>query len=167
MDAAQVLEVRRALRAVGVEIWIDGGWCVDALVGRQTREHGDLDIAVGRADVGTLLECLAEHGYTLTGDDTTTEWNFVLTRAADGGSVDVHVFEFDDDGNHVYGIAYPGDSLSGMGTIDGEPVPCISPERMFQFKTAYPPAAEDVHDVRALGERFGFEVPAGYRDRER
>ncbi|WP_019929737.1 nucleotidyltransferase domain-containing protein [Nocardia sp. BMG111209] len=164
MDAAQVLEIRQALRSVGVESWIDGGWCVDALLGTQTREHEDLDIAVHRNDVGTLLERLAEIGYTYTGDESSTDWNFVLARKSDGGSVDVHVFEFDEDGNHVYGIAYPSDAFTGVGMIDGEEVPCISPERIFQFKTAYPPAHKDVRDVRALGDRYGFDLPAAYRE---
>ncbi|MQY30848.1 nucleotidyltransferase domain-containing protein [Nocardia aurantia] len=164
MDAAQVLEIRRALRSVGVPIWIDGGWCVDALLGRQTRAHADLDIAVHRRDVGTLLECLAELGYTYTGDENTTDFNFVLARKSDGGSVDVHVFEFDEDGNSIYGIAYPSDSFTGVGTIDGEEVPCIGAERMFEFKTAYPPARKDVRDVRALGERYGFDLPPDYRE---
>ncbi|WP_218125995.1 nucleotidyltransferase domain-containing protein [Sinosporangium album] len=30
------------LAAESVPNWIDGGWCVDALLGKQTREHADL-----------------------------------------------------------------------------------------------------------------------------
>jgi lincosamide nucleotidyltransferase A/C/D/E len=30
----------------GVRAWLDGGWAVDALLGRQTRLHSDLDLAV-------------------------------------------------------------------------------------------------------------------------
>lgn len=34
---------------------------------------------------------------------------------------------------------------------------------MFRFKTAYTPEDKDLEDVRALGERYGFEVPATHR----
>ncbi|WP_216914773.1 nucleotidyltransferase domain-containing protein [Nocardia noduli] len=162
MEAADVLEIWRELRAVGVEVWIDGGWCVDALLGRQTREHGDLDIAVGRADVGRLCRVLAALGYATEDGEGSTEWNFVMKRDS-GASVDIHVFEFDQDGDHVYGIAYPSDSFTGVGAIEGERVHCMTPERMFQLKTAYPPAAKDLLDVRALSARFGFDPPADYR----
>lgn len=161
VEAAEVLEVWRELRAVGIEVWIDGGWCVDALLGWQTRDHGDLDIAVRRRDVGRLRVCLAAIDYAVENGEDATEWNFVMKRG-NNGLVDVHVFEFDEDGNHVYGIDYPNDSFSGVGVIGGEQVLCINPERMFQFKTAYPPAAKDRLDVQALSERFGFNLPAGY-----
>lgn len=162
VEAADVLEIWRELRAVGVEVWIDGGWCVDALLGGQTRAHGDLDIAVGRADIGRLRRVLAALGYATEDGEDSTEWNFVMTRES-GASVDIHVFEFDEDGDHLYGIAYPSDSFSGVGVIEGERVHCITPTRMFQFKTAYPPAAKDLRDVRALSARFGFDLPADYR----
>jgi lincosamide nucleotidyltransferase A/C/D/E len=30
----------------GVDVWIAGGWGVDALIGQQTRPHNDFDIFV-------------------------------------------------------------------------------------------------------------------------
>lgn len=162
MKAAEVLKVWRELRTAGIEVWIDGGWCVDALIGWQTRKHGDLDVAIGRRDVRRLRACLGAIDYAVKNGEDSTAWNFVMMRRGGNASVDVHVFEFDEDGNHVYGIEYPNDSFSGVGVIGGEHVLCISPERMFQFKTAYPPAAKDRLDVQALSERFGFDLPAGY-----
>ena len=35
METADVLRVVGILAEVGVECWLDGGWAVDALVGRQ------------------------------------------------------------------------------------------------------------------------------------
>jgi hypothetical protein len=46
MKPEDIVELYRALDQAGVAIWIDGGWAVDAVVGRQTRSHNDLDIAV-------------------------------------------------------------------------------------------------------------------------
>ena len=47
-DVANLCEELKRLR---VEVWIDGGWAVDALLEEQTRPHGDLDIVVQEKDV--------------------------------------------------------------------------------------------------------------------
>jgi lincosamide nucleotidyltransferase A/C/D/E len=41
IEAADVVEILGWLGAVSVDVWLDGGWGVDALVGEQTREHKD------------------------------------------------------------------------------------------------------------------------------
>ena len=77
--------------------------------------------------------------------------------------LDIHVFEYDAEGNNTYGIAYPFGSLTGAGMIDGQSVQCIAPEWMFRFKTSYAPAEKDRQDVQALAERFGWEVPESHQ----
>ena len=44
MNAEQVLEVLDLLKRSGIDPWVDGGWGVDAIVGTQSRSHGDLDL---------------------------------------------------------------------------------------------------------------------------
>jgi len=46
MTANEVLEVLGWLDMVGIEVWVDGGWGVDALLGEETRPHSDLDLAL-------------------------------------------------------------------------------------------------------------------------
>jgi Aminoglycoside-2''-adenylyltransferase len=46
MRGTDVHELVDRLRDAGVAVWVDGGWGIDALVGEQTRPHGDLDIAL-------------------------------------------------------------------------------------------------------------------------
>jgi lincosamide nucleotidyltransferase A/C/D/E len=46
MTAEDVIELYTGLDDVGVEVWIDGGWGVDALLGEQTRPHADLSSAL-------------------------------------------------------------------------------------------------------------------------
>lgn len=162
VHADEVLAIYSDLAAENVPVWIDGGWCVDALLGKQTREHADLDIAVAREHAQRLKELFARWGYVLQPRQDATDWNYVVAVGS-GGTVDVHVFEFDDQGNNTYGIEYPKDSLTGTGVIAGQQVRCISAEWMFRFKTAYTPKDKDLEDVRALGERYGFEVPATHR----
>jgi lincosamide nucleotidyltransferase A/C/D/E len=48
MTEQQVLSLYEGLLAEGIAIWIDGGWCVDALLGARTREHANLDVAAHR-----------------------------------------------------------------------------------------------------------------------
>jgi lincosamide nucleotidyltransferase A/C/D/E len=44
MTGDDVLAVLAVLREAGAEVWVGGGWGIDALVGEQTRDHRDLDL---------------------------------------------------------------------------------------------------------------------------
>ncbi len=51
-------EVAPYFLAASVPWWIAGGWALDLFLGRQTREHRDLDVAVLRHDCARLLAAL-------------------------------------------------------------------------------------------------------------
>lgn len=162
MKVQEVLELYDTLEERGIPIWIDGGWCIDALVQRQTRDHSDLDIAVARTDAGNMRSHLEVDGFREKVQSDTTPWNYVLSDDANR-VVDVHVFEFDRDGNNTYGVAYPKESLTGEGIIAGRKVRCIRADWMFKFKTAYEPTEKDLQDVQALHDTFGFDIPDSHR----
>lgn len=166
MDVKDVSEIIDGLSIAGVTVWVDGGWCVDALVGRELRVHGDLDIAVRRADESHLCNWLTAHRFERRLSPNDSDWNYVL-HDAQARAIDVHVFEFDAHGNHVYGIEYPVDSLTGRATLGGLAIHCIAPEWMFRFKTAYDPAPKDLIDVQALADKYGYEVPESHLARVR
>jgi lincosamide nucleotidyltransferase A/C/D/E len=161
MSAADVVEALRLFEAHGIDVWVDGGWGVDALIGEQTRPHADLDIALPHADVPNLRALLEARGYRDVPRDDTRDCNFVLGDAH-GREVDVHSYTFDADGRHVFGCEYPADSLTGHGSISGYPVKCISPEWLVKFHTGYPLDETDYRDVLALCRRFGLALPAEY-----
>lgn len=46
MSAKDVVELLQLFQQNGIEVFVDGGWGVDALLGKQTRLHTDLDIAL-------------------------------------------------------------------------------------------------------------------------
>ena len=46
MPAEVVIEIYTLLKDAGIELWVDGGWSVDALLGQQNCPHKDLDIAI-------------------------------------------------------------------------------------------------------------------------
>ena len=157
MTTQDVVTIYLLLATRGIKVWVDGGFCIDALVGHATREHSDLDIAVERRDADALCTVLANNGFPRLLRDDSSPWSFVLS---DGRrNVDVHVFAYDESGKHVYGIEYPFGSLTGTGELDGVWVSCVAPEWMFRFKTAYTPTAQDIADVTALARHFGFVVP--------
>ncbi len=77
------------MSAIGVEVWIDGGWGVDALLGEQTRSHKDLDIAVQEKHVPLLRELLLAREHREVRLEDARPWNFVLGDP-NGREIDVH-----------------------------------------------------------------------------
>lgn len=158
-----VIKIYNLLKENGIKVWIDGGWGIDALLGRQTRAHKDLDIAIYHKDKQKLRKLLEERGYKDVERDDTSDWNFVLS---DGErEIDVHTFIFDDKGNNIYGTAYPKESLAGIGTINGISVNCIPPEWVVRFhaEAMYTPKEKDIKDVKAICDKFGLEQPENYK----
>ena len=162
MKPEDVIELYELLVKNNIHVWIDGGWCVDALLGEQTRQHPDLDIAIRRSDVEKANELLKDIGYFNKPTPDDKEWNYVMENP-DELLVDIHVFEFDKSGKNIYGVKYPKDSLTGTGYINGKLVRCISPEWMLKFKTSYKPEKKDINDVKALSKKFGLEVPDSHK----
>jgi DNA-binding FadR family transcriptional regulator len=164
-----VLDLLDLAADVGAPLWLDGGWAVDALLGQQTRYHGDVDVVVRTEHVPTLVAALAERGFAELQPGDRTE-NVVLADQH-GRQVDLHVVELDELGNGWYGPdeVFPASALTGSGTIAGQPVRCISPHWLVQFHTGYPVDIDDWHDVAALCARFDLPVPpdfARFREEE-
>ena len=161
ISAEDVVELLRLFDLHGIEVWVDGGWAVDALLGEETRPHADLDIALAHVDVPRLRAILTARGYRDVPRPDTRDCNFVLGDDA-GHEVDVHSFTFDADGRHVFGAEYPAESLTGHGSINGHPVKCITAAWLVRFHSGYPLDETDYRDVRALCRRFGITLPADY-----
>ncbi len=161
MTAENVIKIVELLNQNGIDVIIDGGWGVDALLGEQSREHEDLDVVVEHKDVFLVRALLEERGYQDIPRNDTWECNFVLGNDQ-GHLVDIHSCTFDEAGNNVFGVEYPYDSLKGTGLINDYPVRCITPEWMVKFHTGYELNERDYRDVRLLCQRFGIEIPAEY-----
>ena len=159
MTAADVIDLYTELQRLGINIWIDGGWSVDALLGGQTRPHKDLDIAIDEKDVAALTAALEVRGYREA--IRHSQWNFELSDDY-GRQVDVHSFVLGPDGNVEKGIMYPAGSLTGTGSIGGHVVRCVSAEWMVKFHSGYDLKEKDFRDVCALCEKFGLELPQEY-----
>jgi lincosamide nucleotidyltransferase A/C/D/E len=164
--AEAVGEFLDLMNSLGIQVWLDGGWAVDACLGVQTRRHDDLDIVIQERDTPRAVEALRVRGYQPVPRDDTSTWNFVLGHE-NGRQVDFHVIVFDEDGNGVYGpvengLLYPAEALSGTGEINGRAVACITPRWLVAFHTGYAVDATDWADVSALCDRFGIPIPEDY-----
>jgi lincosamide nucleotidyltransferase A/C/D/E len=162
MQAKDVAELIALLESHGMEVYVDGGWGVDALLGRQTRSHSDLDVAIPHLHVPQLRALLAARGYREQSRPDSGECNFVLADKS-SRKLDVHSYTLDALGNNTFGISYRGDDLKGSGIIAGRPVRCITPTSLVKFHTGYEPDDDDFHDVRSVCERFGIPLPPEYR----
>lgn len=166
MTSRDVIDLYLCLEKLGVNIWIDGGWCVDALLGEQRRPHKDLDIAIQQKDLPKFRELLQERGYKDIKVEIARDWNFVLGDEQ-GREIDVHVIVLDDQGDGIYGPRenggkYPAASLTGTGLIESRTVRCISPEWMVKFHSGYELKEKDFQDVSALCTKFGIDLPPEY-----
>ncbi len=160
MNSKYVIELYEILNDLGIEIWIDGGWAVDALLGKQTRSHQDLDIAVECKNLSKLREYLEKQNYKEIERDEDKKWDWVL-RDNDEHEIEVHSFSFDDNGKIVeenYWDGYSSDSLSGKGVINTQEVRCVSLEQL--IKTHNPEKRKlkdtDYKDMELLSKKFDF-----------
>jgi lincosamide nucleotidyltransferase A/C/D/E len=167
IDATSVLEVVDLLERHGVDVWIDGGWGVDALLGRETREHDDLDLVVELGDSERVIDLLREVGYELVAGGQPK--SFVLVDDV-GRQVDVHPVTFDAEGGGVYQMdggrewIYPAEGFSGRGQVAGRPVRCLSAEVQVLVHAGYELGEKDYRELYLLRERFGVELPSSVRE---
>ena len=165
MSAPHALEAVHAIQAAGVVASIEGGWGVDALIGRQTREHSDLDLALGRDDCDAAASALAVLGYRHDPTDRPgLPARFVL-KNEDSLQVDLHPLVFDAEGNGWQQLDEGGWYLHEVrylwrdGHIVGNSVCCIAAELQLAFRLGHPLSAKDAHDLSLLADHFGTPLP--------
>ncbi|NNC75859.1 MAG: amino acid transporter [Acidimicrobiia bacterium] len=152
------------LEDVGIECVVAGGWGVDALVGRQTRDHGDLDVILPADDESTAIEALTGAGFEIS-----TDWRpirFAMTHP-DGREIDLHPVRQGPAGSMIQEVfeghlTYPADEIT-TGIIDRRLVRCISAALQIRFHDGYEPQEKDRADVATLCAATGLEPPAAYR----
>ena len=166
MEGEEVLRVLDVLAAAGIPVSVAGGWGVDALLGRRTRDHGDLDLAVASTAIDRAIDALAAAGYALSVDQRPAR----LALSGALGSVDLHPVAFSPDGSGIQQgfdgqtFVYPPGSLDAVGTIAGRAVRCATPELQLRFHEGYAPRPVDRADMAALAAAFGLALPDALRD---
>jgi lincosamide nucleotidyltransferase A/C/D/E len=159
MELDQVLVVLRALDMAGVRHWVGGGWGVDILVGRRTRAHRDLDLAVDATAETRAVTALQVLGYSIETDQRPTR---VELAGPDDCWVDLHPVAFDEDGSGRQAdltggwFDYPAAAFTSA-VIGGRWIACLSADQQLVFHTGYEPRPIDHHDIALLREL----VPSG------
>jgi lincosamide nucleotidyltransferase A/C/D/E len=163
MPASAVRELVDWLHQARIRVWLDGGWGVDALLGRETRAHHDVDVIVSASDVPKLLEVCSCKGFTVR--EGLPPHAFVLANEF-GSKIDVHTVAFSSDGGAAHRMdtgenwIFSAESFAGSGTIDGIRVSCLSAEAQVRCHAqGYTPTEKDLRDMELLHETFGVELP--------
>ena len=162
MDASSLLAVIGQLEAEGIQVWLDGGWGVDALLGRQTREHDDLDLVVELVDASSIIGLLSRLGYRVVAGAPPKSFVMVDSR---GRQVDLHPVTFDAEGGGIYELedgkewVYPAQGFTGQGSVEEASVRCLSPEVQVLVHAGYELTEKDYRELYLLRERFGVEPP--------
>lgn len=158
MSAESALAVLRTLAAAGVDVIVDGGWGADALLGVESRGHGDLDLVVPVQHVPGATAALRALGFVLVIDKLPVG---VVLAAPGGRRVDLHSTVANEHGDQLQAqpfgrhIAYPSSALSGDGVIGGERVRCLTPQGQVLTHLGYAPDDQDRHDMQRLADAFG------------
>ena len=163
MSAEQVQAVYELLDRGDVRCWVMGGWGVDALLGRVTREHKDLDLLLLISDLPRYAEIVRDHGFArklewsenqpIDVDAVHFDSAFVDAHP-DGREIDVHVIDIDPEGAvvqfHTYPWPLPRYAVSGLGTIEGVAVRCVSRAAQIAMHSGYELPEKHRQDVDLL-----------------
>jgi GNAT superfamily N-acetyltransferase len=140
---------------------VDGGWGIDALIGRVTRVHDDLDLVVPITRADAIVDALRPLGFTERLDEPPAR--IVLSTPYDQ-RVDLHVVtptgrgmvqEVGDGRRFTY-------SLHAEGTIHGRTVRCLSSGIQVVTHSQYEPDAQDIADIQLLSSATGESLPPPY-----
>jgi lincosamide nucleotidyltransferase A/C/D/E len=174
VGAEDAVRIYRRLAGNGIQVWLTGGWGIDALLEVQTRPHKDLDVIMLLDDVLRMRALLGRDGFGLKelwsenlwvadGSGLKTATAFVL-EDGEGREVDVHAMRLDEQGNGIPAWASEGlilgrYHLGAVGLIDGQAVRCITPEMQLLCHRGYELPDKQLRDVERLCEELGVGSP--------
>jgi Aminoglycoside-2''''-adenylyltransferase. len=160
IDAAEALAVLRTLDRASVHHVTSGGWGVDALLGRQTRVHDDLDVGVDIERLDEIVALLAQRGYSIAVDQRPVRLEL---KGSDDRKLDLHPIAWDASGSGTQrgfghqSFDYPAAEIVA-GRIDGVVVRCISAATQRLFHSVHEPRDVDRADLAALAALDAPEV---------
>lgn len=147
-----LLKILQILKDSNIKFWLDGGWGVDVLAGKQSRSHRDIDIDFDAQHTEELLSILKEHGYVIE-----TDWAPVRIElySETYGYIDIHPFILQEDGSAKQADLEGGwyefsADFFGTAVFEERKIPCISAKGQKVFHTGYPLRDTDKHDVKII-----------------
>jgi len=161
MNKEDVVDILKKSELICIDVWITGGWGVDALIGHQSRPHNDIDIFIQKKDALTFTEMLKSNGYNETKMEYITN-DHTAWRDTHNRTIDLHLFEFTDEGLRFENEIYPLEVFNGKGTIGEITVRCLTAEAQLQYHQGYEHSEKDILDILLLCQTFGLPIPEEY-----
>jgi 2''-aminoglycoside nucleotidyltransferase len=118
---ALIHHLLRAGEAIGLPLWLESGWAVDARLGRVTREHEDIDLAIPAERMGEFHALLQTLG---AGSTQTTDYGFLVEVR--GILLDCEPCYLVDGRYELEGVPPHACPLEKQGTLGGVAVRCTS-----------------------------------------
>lgn len=154
-----LLKVLDLMDNIKMKYWLDGGWGVDILAGKQTREHRDIDINFDSQYSEVLLQILKENGFEIVTDLRPVRIELHHTEL---GYLDIHPFVLNEDGTakqaDFNGGWYEFEAdFFGSAMFKGRTIPCISVKGQKIFHTGYELREVDKHDIEIINEMMNVK----------
>lgn len=147
-----LMKVIALFEQLKITYWLDGGWGVDILAGKQTRNHRDIDIDFDSRYTEELLDVLLKQGYKID-----TDWKPVRIElySDELGFLDIHPFVLHEDGTSKQADLEGGwyefeKDYFGSALFEGKTIPCISLKGQMVFHSGYELRDKDLHDISVL-----------------
>jgi lincosamide nucleotidyltransferase A/C/D/E len=170
MKADDVLMVLSALETGGVPFAVAGGWGVDALLGRQTRAHDDLDIVIDDYEhrVERAIDALVALGFHLVATHERRAWMPKLSvlhhdagRRVELVSLNWEILarEFGPPGADSSARDMFEHRVYAEGSVGGRRVRCLSADVQLLYHSAFDLGPTLENDVQLLRSELGASLP--------
>jgi hypothetical protein len=157
-----IVLVHEALLDAQIPHWLAGGWGIDFLLGRVTRDHGDIDFAVWKEDWPRVEALLHARDFTSRPNQLPEETGRLLK---DGCKFEFYLLQINSKGQVIVGgrwsdWPFPEGSFGDLiGELDCIECPVLSPEGQLDSKERWPEQPhggplrpKDAQDIELLRE---------------
>lgn len=147
-----LIEVLNFLDDLKIKYWIDGGWGVDILLGKQNRVHRDIDVDFDGKFTDILLDALNVKGYTIITDWRPSRIELYHPKL---GYIDIHPLIINEDGSAKQAglnddwYDFKAEWFSSA-LFEERIIPCISAEAQKLFHSGYELREVDKIDLKNL-----------------
>ena len=133
-------ETHNLLKAARIPHWLAGGWAIDFLVGRVTRQHSDVDFAIWKDDWRRVEALLLAHEFTLRANEFPDETGRLVHK---GTHFEFYLLQKNAAGDIVVGGRWTDwpfldDCWNATGCLQGLLVQVMSPKNLLDGKQRWP-----------------------------
>lgn len=147
-----LIEILNLLDSLQIKYWIDGGWGIDILLGKQNRDHRDIDVDFDGEFIELLIKTLKDKGYKIITDWSPTRIELHHPKL---GYIDIHPLIISEDGSaRQAGLNDDWYDFKAewftSALFEGRLISCISVEAQKLFHSGYELREVDKIDLENL-----------------